>query len=228
MEKKLSLFVIAIFILISEVYAMEPPKHVVLLGASVGRSWHIEDLPARIGIQNYRFEYVSAYQFDKTEALQRILQRSGNKSDAIFIKECAAYFPRDQVQYQAQMKKWVELCKEARVIPIPTTVVPVIKGGSLQLRAKETIKWLLGKPTLESRLDGLLQYNDWIRSFAKKEGLAILDLEAALRTNEEDRSLRIDLHSGDGLHLNKKAYDLLDRIVLPTLEHAFRKNLRNK
>ncbi|MFX0195921.1 MAG: SGNH/GDSL hydrolase family protein [Candidatus Hodarchaeota archaeon] len=228
MEKKLSLFFIAIFILISEVYAMEPPKHVVLLGASVGRSWHIEDLPARIGIQNYRFEYVSEYQFDKTEALQRILQRSGNKSDAIFIKACAAYFPRDQVQYQAQMKTWVELCKGARVIPILTTVVPVIKGGSLQLRAKETIKWLLGKPTLESRLDGLLQYNDWIRSFAKKEGLAVLDLEAALRTNEEDRSLRIDLHSGDGLHLNKKAYDLLDRIVLPTLEHAFRKNLRNK
>jgi hypothetical protein len=50
----------------------------------------------------------------------------------------------------------------------------------------------------------------------------VLDLEDPLRTSKEERSLRLDLHTGDGLHLNKKAYSSLDQIVLPTLDEIFR------
>ena len=68
------------------------------------------------------------------------------------------------------------------------------------------------------RFDAILDYNDWIRKHCGDNGLVVLDLESAVRCSETDRHLRTDLHSGDGLHLNKKAYDILDRIVLPTLE----------
>ena len=61
---------------------MEKPKHIVLLGASVGKDWKIEDLPKRLTIHNYQFEYVGEYQFDKTKPLQEILQRKENKPDA--------------------------------------------------------------------------------------------------------------------------------------------------
>ena len=217
-----------------EVHAMQKPKHIVLLGASVGNAWNVESLPKRISQPNpsnpsnpssYRFEYVSEYQFDKTNALQQILKRKENKPDAIFIKECAAYFPGDLPNYQELMKDWIKLCKESKVVPIPTTVVPVIKPdfSNLKLKLKDTIKWVLGRPTLSSRLEGLIKYNEWIRSYAQKEGLIILDLEAPLRISEKDRSLKIELHSGDGLHLNQKAYSILDQIVLPTLDQVFRK-----
>ena len=208
-------------------YAMEKEKHMVLLGASVGKAWEIEELPKRLGIQSYRFEYVGPYEFDKSAALREILGRTSNKPDAIFIKECAAYFPGDFPAYQKLMKSWVAQCRQAGVAPIPTTVVPVIRDRSFKMKVKDFIKKLIGRPTgesrFESRLAGLIQYNDWIKSFAQKEGLTVLDLETPLRVSNTDRSLRLDLQRGDGLHLNAKAYALLDPIVLPTLEAVFPK-----
>mgnify|MGYP005846755099 FL=1 len=221
------------------VRAMQKPKHIILLGASVGNVWNIASLPdrlikggsfplpgdpSRLAASQYLFEFVGEYRFDKTEALQQILKRKENKPDAIFLKECAAYFPGDLSKYQELMESWIRQCKESKVIPIPTTVVPVIKPdfSNLKLKFKDTIRWVLGRPTLASRLEGLIKYNDWIRSYAQKENLTILDLEAALRVSERDRILKIELHSGDGLHLNEKAYAILDQIVLPTLDHAFK------
>lgn len=209
-----------------EVYGMTKKKHVVLLGASVGNAWNIGALPDRVAsAQGYRFEYVGEYAFDKTEALRKILQRKQDKPDAIFIKECAAYFPGDLRQYQELMKGWVKECRQAKVIPIPTTVVPVIssKNKIIKERVKDFIKTLLGRPTTGAMLEGLLQYNDWVREYAAQEGLTVLDLETPLRTSRNDRSLRADLHSGDGLHLNSTAYGILDTIVVPTLDGAFRK-----
>lgn len=140
-----------------EVHAMQKPKHIVLLGASVGNAWNIESLSdrlikggssplapdaSRLAASQYRFEYIGEYQFDKTNALQQILKRKENKPDAIFIKECAAYFPGDLSRYQELMKSWINQCKESKVVPIPTTVVPVIKPdfSNLKLKLKDTIK----------------------------------------------------------------------------------------
>jgi hypothetical protein len=203
-------------------------KHVVLLGASVGHEWKIESLPERLRLSgaadHYRFEYVGEYAFDKIEALMKILQRNQNKPDAIFIKECAAYFPGDLRQYQELMKGWIKECRKAGVIPIPTTVVPVVssKNKSVKDQLKDFIKTILGIPTTgkAEQLEGIFQYNDWVREYAGQEGLTVLDLEAPLRTSQDDRSLRVDLHSGDGMHLNAKAYEILDRIVIPTLDRA--------
>ena len=232
---------IIVLITYSEVYAMQKPKHIILLGASVGNAWNIASLPDRLvkgayspitpdvsrleGFR-YSFEFVGEYRFDKSSALQQILNRKERKPDAIFIKECAAYFPGDLSRYQPLMENWIRQCKESEVIPIPTTVVPVISPNfsDLKLKLKETIKWVLGRPTLGSRLEGLVKYNDWIRSYARREGLTVLDLEAALRISEKDRSLKIEFHSGDGLHLNQKAYAILDQIVFPTLDKAFKKS----
>jgi lysophospholipase L1-like esterase len=71
-----------------------------------------------------------------------------------------------------------------------------------------------------SRIDGILAYNDWIKEYAQSRGLVVLDLEAAVRVSPEDRYLRNELSSGDGLHLNNEAYKILDAIVLPTLEQV--------
>ncbi len=221
-----AILLVSVIICDGEVHGMTKKKHVVLLGASVGHAWNIEALPDRVAAaKDYRFEYVGEYAFDKTEALRKILQRKQNKPDAIFIKECAAYFPGDLSQYQELMKGWVKECRQAKVVPIPTTVVPVVstKNKPIKDRLKDFIKTVLGRPTTATQLEGIFRYNDWVRVYAAQEGLTVLDLETPLRTSADDRSLRVDLHSGDGLHLNSTAYGLLDTIVVPTLDRAFRK-----
>ena len=86
-----------------------PIKHIVLLGASVGKSWNISLLPERASSRNYRFEYVGCYRFDKSSALEELFLREEERPDAICIKECAAYFPGDITfgDAKAFMIEWV-------------------------------------------------------------------------------------------------------------------------
>lgn len=209
------------------VHGMSREKHVVLLGASVGNAWQIDALPVRLKQAgtptNYRFEFVGDYQYDKTETLKAILQRKQNKPDAVILKECAAYFPGNSTRYQELMRGWVRNCRNAGVVPVLTTVAPVTRATSLKGIVKDLAKPFFGRANAAARLKALLEFNDWIKAYVEEEGLAVLDLEAALRTSETDRRLREDLHSGDGLHLNPKGYALLDQIVLPALDRAFGK-----
>jgi hypothetical protein len=42
-------------------------------------------------------------------------------------------------------------------------------------------------------------------------------MERALRTDDKERYLRDELTSGDGSHLNRKAYDILDRLLIESV-----------
>jgi len=191
-------------------------KRILLLGASVGYHWDLPEWAERTQNNSYLIEMVPVYAFDKSEALNEILIRpkrkfrltrsyiksllkpAPKKPEVIIIKECAAYFPGDLEKYKTLVKQWSSQCKAAGIQPVLATVVPVTKAHTQQ------------KP---GRLEGILAYNDWVKNYAKETGINYFDLEAALRISDNDRSLRPDLTSGDGLHLNKKAYDILDNIL---------------
>ena len=193
-----------------------------LLGASIGRAWDISSLPRRIGNYDYIFEYVDGGGFDKSKELKEILSRAENKPDAIFLKECAAYFPGDFENYKSLMEHWITDCYKAGVIPIPTTVVPVTKLHSLKKFGIDILKlrnpFKLGSPFKNKRQKAILEYNDWIRMYCAENVLALLDLEKAVRKSEKNRYIKSGLAKIDGLHLNKKGYRTLDKIVIPTLE----------
>ena len=197
------------------------PQSVVLLGASVGRAWDIQFLPERTGVEDYDFEYVPGGGFDKTNALKRILSREENKPDAIFIKECAAYFPGDIDRYKNLMMEWIGLCKQEGVIPIPATVVPVTRLHAFKKILIDIIKGrgLLkdGNPFDNNRNAAIIAYNDWIKSYVDENELSVLDMESAVIYHPKNRFLREDFAKVDGLHLNTKAYKSLDEMVLSTL-----------
>jgi hypothetical protein len=199
-------------------------KHVVLLGASVGREWNIAFLPERTGSQDYDFEYVGYSGFDKSEALAEILSRKENKPDMVLLKECAAYFPGDLEHYKSLMKRWIAQCQQEDIIPIPTTVVPVTRLHALKKFMIDIVKgrnpFQQGSPLRHKRNDSLLSYNDWIKEYAGERGLAVLDLESAVRYSETNRFLKQNLAKVDGLHVNSLAYKSLDEIVIPALEKA--------
>ena len=199
-------------------------KLIILLGASIGRAWNISGLPERIGNHDYIFEYVDGGGFDKSMKLKEILTRRENKPDAIFLKECAAYFPGDFDKYKSLMKQWINDCNNADVIPIPTTVVPVTKLHSLKKFGIDILKlrnpFKLGNPFKNKRQKAILEYNDWIRIYCADNGLTLLDLEQAVHKSEKNRYLKSGLAKIDGLHLNKKGYKTLDKIVMPTLENV--------
>ncbi|MBI2400021.1 MAG: SGNH/GDSL hydrolase family protein [Deltaproteobacteria bacterium] len=201
----------------SPVFAEKNKTRVLLLGASVGQEWEVEGIPKRLGDSRFQFEAVQAWQFDKTAALEEALMRPKRKfkptktylkgffepsplpPDAIVIKECAAYFPGEMARYKSLIPKWVASIKASGKKPALATVVPVTSEHAIR------------KP---GRIEAIREFNDWIKEYAAAEKLPLVDLEAALRKDAKGRFLKAEYTSGDGLHLNRKAYDVLDRLLL--------------
>jgi len=195
---------------------MAKKTRVILIGASVGQEWHLADFPKRTGTDQFVFESVAVWKYDKTEALEEVLMRPKRKfhptrtylrgffkpspvpADIIILKECSAYFPGDLSEYKALMKKWVSMVRSANKEVMIATVAPVTETRA----AKQ-----------EGKIESIRAFNDWVRQYARDEGITVLDLEAALRTDPEKRYLKDDLTSGDGTHLNQKAYVILDALL---------------
>jgi len=189
-------------------------RHVILLGASVGRAWDFQSLPQRTGLEGYEFRYIPRGGFDKSRVLQEILAGEENIPDAVIIKECAAYFPGDFDRYKVLVREWAGICSIKGVIPVLATVVPVTRLHSFKKILIDLIKGRGflddGNPFEHNRNAAIVAYNDWVKNFAAEKGLPVLDMEAAVVYGPENRFLREDLAKLDGLHLNAKAYLRLD------------------
>ena len=200
-------------------------KRIVLIGASVGKAWDFPGLPGRMADNRFIFEYVGKYQFDKSEVLEEIFERKSNKADAVILKECAAYFPSDLSFDQAKslMRTWINDCLDHNILPILTTIVPVTPAHDERFKTHNLIKRLIKRIlgiSMVSRMDRIIEYNDWIKEHSRDKGLAVLDLESPLRVSDERRYLKEEYTKGDGLHLNRQAYAELDTIVIPLLDQV--------
>jgi len=202
--------------------------HIVLIGASIGKSWNLPELPRRVDSGGHTFEALQVWEYDKSEAVEETLMRPARKfkftasyfkgflesspqrADLVILKECSSYFGGDaQLQRKKELfQRWVADVRARNIPVMVTTVAPITRARAARERNGE------GKQA------AIREFNDWVRAYAKERRLALLDLEKALRTDDRERYLRDDLTSGDGSHLNRAAYDILDRVMLDTLCHA--------
>ncbi len=196
--------------------------HIVLIGASIGQSWHLAEWPKRTGASGVSAESIAAWQFDKTEAVDEVLMRPGRKfhltrtylrslfeppprkPDVVILKECSSYFPGDLEMYKRSTETWVRELRKHSVV-LMATVVPVTQSRSQQTPGKQ---------------EGLIEYNNWVRQYAEHYGIKLLDLEAALRTDDLHRYLRDDFAAPDGSHLNTTAYKVLDGVLYQAMSET--------
>ncbi|MBN2284804.1 MAG: hypothetical protein JXI43_00040 [Tissierellales bacterium] len=179
-------------------------KEILLLGASIGRSWYIYEY----------FDFIKSlavYRFDKTKELQEYItdRESHKKPDAIILKECAAFihadsekFDKEFMNYQNIYRDMVQTVKRNNIIPITATVCPLAYKGE--------------------HLENILKFNDWVKQYAENNNLAMLDIEGAVRISQNNRMLRKEISQTDGLHLTREAYEsYLNPIMIPVLLKAF-------
>lgn len=205
----------------------EPAKgrnmHVVLIGASIGQEWNLPELPKRVGVDSVGFEALQVWEYDKSEAVEETLMRPARKfrftpsyfkgllqpapqaADLVVLKECSSYFGgAAQMQRKKDLiREWVEQVRAKNIPVMITTVVPITRARA----ARDG----------EAKQNAIREFNDWVRAYASEQRIPLLDLERPLRTDDSARYLRDDLTSGDGSHLNRAAYDILDRVMLDAL-----------
>src|SRR5712691_2337047 len=179
--RKHSLFEAFILFLIN-FEAMPKQKEFVLIGASIGRAWHIQDLPKRKNLPEVKFEYIGVFDtFDKTQVIQKIIGRT-IRPDVVIIKECSIFFPGPLEEFKKLAASWIETLQQTGIRPALATVVPVAKPRSISAKGREWIRENMLKR--ESRIEHVLIYNEWVRKFSQGRGLVVLDLEQAVRVSE--------------------------------------------
>ena len=187
--------------------AADADRKVVLVGASIGKAWHFEDLGRRSNLPGYSFAYLGKNAFDKGALIQELVAEK-ERPAFVLIKECASYFWSDTSNYRQSLMAWVGQLRAAGIEPVLVTTAPVSEPEGVIPRAKIAVKHLLGRPEVQTDLTA---YNDWLRQYAHQERLPLFDLEAVVRISSDDKHLRRDYDSGDGLHLSNAAYHALDR-----------------
>jgi hypothetical protein len=194
--------------------------HLALVGASIGHDWHLADWPARVHAPGFSAESFAVWQFDKTSAIDELLVRPRRKfrptrtylkslfappppkADVIILKECSSYFPGDGEAQRAAFRAWQERLTASGAQVVLATVVPVTQGRAARDTGKQ---------------EALTAFNAWVREYAAQQHLPVLDLDAAMRTGDAGSNLKDEYTSGDGSHLNRAAYAVLDRTLLDTL-----------
>lgn len=195
--------------------------HVTLVGASIGQEWKLTELPQRRTLKDVQLEALQVWQFDKSEVVEELLLRPARKfeltrsylagffkpspqpPDVIVLKECSAYFPSNLEADKTMVQRWVKQISDKGIGVMLATTVPVTQARA----AREP-----------GKMDGIRAYNAWVREYAHKHDIVLMDLEKTLSTDGAENYLRDDLTSGDGSHLNRKAYDLLDASMIEAIE----------
>ncbi len=205
---RVAIFVLACLMGAAAMAAAKPDrlKRVVLVGASIGQNWHFDRISERIALPGYRFEYQGVRAFDK-EPLIRRLSGSADKPDIVLIKECNSYFPGNFEDYQRRVIAWVDVLRAAGIQPVLVTTPPIAESGDYVLRAKNLVKRIIGRQTT---FEGIVQFNDWMKSYAGREHIPVFDMEASLRRSDSERWMRSEYDYGDTEHLNARAYQVLD------------------
>lgn len=195
-------------------------RHLALVGASIGQDWHVAGWPSRVHAPVFTAESFAVWQFDKTSAIDELLMRPKRpfrptrtwlkslfappppKADLVILKECSSYFPGEAAAQRAAFRAWEEKLSAAGAKVVLATVVPVTASRARKDTGKQ---------------EALTAFNAWVREYAAQKNLPVLDLDAALRTGASGSHLKDEYTSGDGSHLNRAAYAVLDRTLLDTL-----------
>lgn len=193
-------------------------KKIVYIEASTGKAWKLDQFPERVGARNIEIEFIPLYQFDKSDAVNKVLRDRKTKPSVVILQECSVYFPGPMDVYKRQYQGWLSDLKNAGITPVVATTVPPAELRGLVSGVKEFIKLhMLGRP---SQYDQIADFNDWLRDLAKSERIEILDLERSIRRDTTDRRMKDEYNAGDGTHLNDAAYKVLDRDLLDVLSRV--------
>jgi lysophospholipase L1-like esterase len=172
-------------------------QSVVFLGASITQGWDLpryfpEIHPINRGIGGFVDDLMVNYKSNVLDLKPR----------AVVIKFCSINIrPQIPVRHlKDAMQMMVELARAEGITPVVATVIPV------------------GKPAARigdfSVADTLAAFNEWVRSYAGANGLALIDYARAIQ--DEEGLLPRDC-SIDPVHINEKGYDIIAGAARPVI-----------
>lgn len=183
--------------------AIQPgQKRIVFLGASITEMWDLK---------NYfpEFKHIVNRGRNGQYAWQELLRFKQDVvdigADIVVIKICAVNM-RKQIPLKITkdyMEMMVRLALSYKITPVVATTLPVAKDFEKKEERNEGISFRI------------IEFNNWLKSFAKSLSIPIIDYHQALSNTDgyfKDPSL-----TTDGLHPSEKGYKIMSEVAKPIL-----------
>jgi hypothetical protein len=179
---------------------------VVFLGASITKRWNPEGKLGDITVAQrgvggqWPSHYLLRFRHDVLALQPR----------AVVIKACAITF-RPGINYkgiQQAILDMVDLAREAGIVPVLATSLPVRKDGNTTYDSS-------GRKDPDGINSGLLPFNDWLRGLAAENGWPVIDFYGQLANEKGFMPPELTV---DDIHPNEAGYSRMTEIARPVLE----------
>ena len=201
-----------------------PHGPVVLLGASYAKGWH-PVIPGvtliNKGVEGQQtFELLARFEQDVVAASPRAVIIWG------FINDI---FRAPQGQIDAALTRAreaiVSMVGRARAEGIEPILATEVTARPRDNTWSDTfsgwIGWLRGKEAYQDGINRhVMAMNTWLRDYAAREGLLVLDLQSAVSEPETARR-RKPFATPDGSHISEAGYEALSAYAVPILQAHF-------
>jgi uncharacterized SAM-binding protein YcdF (DUF218 family)/lysophospholipase L1-like esterase len=197
-------------------------RPVVILGASYAAGWtlaEVDGVPVvNAGVAGQQsFEMLARFDADVVAAKPRAVVLWGFINDVFRADDPAKALARMRESYTEMIKR-----ARARAIePILATEVTIRPPKTLSQSVFSVIGPLLGKVSYQDRVNAqVIEINGWLRDLAQREGLLLIDLQAALAGTDGRR--KYEFAVDDGSHISPEGYEALSRYARPVLSGRLR------
>lgn len=191
---------------------------IVVLGASYAANW---SLPA---IGGYRvinaglpgqqsFEMLARFDRDVVAARPRAVVLWGFINDIYRAEDMDRSVARVRESYEEMVRR----ARANGIEPILATEVTVRAPKKIVETVMATVGWLLGRRSYQDQVNAQVTgVNQWLRDFAQREGLLLLDLQRTIGNGDGPR--RWSYAVEDGSHISEEGYRALTEYAVPALE----------
>lgn len=195
-------------------------RPVVILGASYARGWQPESIAGlpviNRGVSGEQsFEMLARFSDDVVAHRPRAVILWGYIND--FFRGERAKADETMERAKESFRAMVTLARENGIEPVVATEVTIRGEDSWTETVAGWIGGLLGKESYQDYINGKVrEANEWLRDYAEREGLLLLDLEPVLADARGRR--RKEFAKEDGSHITPAGYEAIQGFAAPVLE----------
>lgn len=203
--------------------AMPEHKTIVVIGASYAEGWKSQPIAGfrfiNKGITGQQsFEMLARFQTDVIDAKPHAVIIWGFIND--IFRSDRERIDQTLTRTQESLMAMIRAAKTANVTPILATEVTIRGKDEWRETVAGLIGGFLGKTSYHEYVNGhVMRINRWIRETSSREGVLLLDFEAAL---SDDHGLRRkDFAQPDGSHISTQGYEALSQLAEARLPSVY-------
>jgi uncharacterized SAM-binding protein YcdF (DUF218 family)/lysophospholipase L1-like esterase len=203
-------------------------RPVVVLGASYAAGWKLAEVDG-VPIVNasmagqQSFELLARFDSAVVAARPRAVVLWGFIND--FFR--SGDWPKASAQVRQSYTEMIARARARGIEPIVATEVTIRPPKSFVQSAYWLVASMFGKVSYQDQVNAqVMETNRWLRDVARREGLLLLDLQAALADTDGRRKWAYAVD--DGSHISAEGYEAVTAYARPTLSNHLRAGARTK